>query len=654
LRCAWRARGAHRSNLAAWAAALRDGLVDAAAGVVEPPAKPPSWAAFGALGVVFGDLGTSPLYTLQTVVQATGGHFTPQTALGVLSLVFWTLIVTISIKYCLFVMRAGNRGEGGILALMSLIGANGFTPGIRLLTGMGLLGAALIYGDGVITPAISVLSALEGVNVVTDSFKPYVMPTAVVILLVLFSAQRFGTEKIGRAFGPVMMLWFLVIAVLGVASIMKRPEVIAALDPRYAARFLLASGRAGFLVLGGVFLCITGGEALYADMGHFGSGPIRRSWYCVVLPALLLSYAGQTAFLLEKGTVAGNPFFQIAPAWSIYPLVVLAAIATIIASQAIITGSFSMTRQAMQLGWLPGVAIRQTSDRIYGQIYVPVVNWLLMVATIATTIGFGTSDRLAGAYGTAVSTTMLLTTFLMYRAMRDVWKWPAIAALAVSGVFFLVDASFFAANLVKIAEGGWLPLTFAAMLFVVMTTWRAGVEAIRATLVQAPQSAEKFLSDLRSGAIPRVAGTTVFLTRSAQKVSRLIMDHAHFVGVLPRNAIALSVVFETTPRIEGPQCAVVDGVGEGLWHLAARFGFLEIPDLRRALLKTRGLPADVDLAAARFVGTRDLVVGKQENASLRGWRLALFAFLYRNSVKVVDRFNLEPSNVIEIARQIEI
>ena len=629
-------------------------MVDAAAGVVEPPAKPPSWAAFGALGVVFGDLGTSPLYTLQTVVQATGGHFTPQTALGVLSLVFWTLIVTISIKYCLFVMRAGNRGEGGILALMSLIGANGFTPGIRLLTGMGLLGAALIYGDGVITPAISVLSALEGVNVVTDSFKPYVMPTAVVILLVLFSAQRFGTEKIGRAFGPVMMLWFLVIAVLGVASIMKRPEVIAALDPRYAARFLLASGRAGFLVLGGVFLCITGGEALYADMGHFGSGPIRRSWYCVVLPALLLSYAGQTAFLLEKGTVAGNPFFQIAPAWSIYPLVVLAAIATIIASQAIITGSFSMTRQAMQLGWLPGVAIRQTSDRIYGQIYVPVVNWLLMVATIATTIGFGTSDRLAGAYGTAVSTTMLLTTFLMYRAMRDVWKWPAIAALAVSGVFFLVDASFFAANLVKIAEGGWLPLTFAAMLFVVMTTWRAGVEAIRATLVQAPQSAEKFLSDLRSGAIPRVAGTTVFLTRSAQKVSRLIMDHAHFVGVLPRNAIALSVVFETTPRIEGPQCAVVDGVGEGLWHLAARFGFLEIPDLRRALLKTRGLPADVDLAAARFVGTRDLVVGKQENASLRGWRLALFAFLYRNSVKVVDRFNLEPSNVIEIARQIEI
>jgi len=618
------------------------------------PGKTRSWAAFGALGVVFGDLGTSPLYTLQTVVQAMGGHFTPQTALGVLSLVFWTLIVTISIKYCLFVMRADNRGEGGILALMSLIGANGFTPGVRLLTGMGLLGAALIYGDGVITPAISVLSALEGVNVVTDTLKPYVMPMAVAILLVLFSAQRFGTEKIGRAFGPIMLLWFIVIALLGAASILKHPGVIAAVDPRYAIRFMAASGRAGFLVLGGVFLCITGGEALYADMGHFGKSPIRRSWYVVVLPALLLSYAGQTAFLIDKGTVTGNPFFQIAPAWSIYPLVVLATIATIIASQAIITGSFSMTRQAMQLGWLPGVAIRQTSDRMYGQIYVPVVNWLLMVATIATTVAFGTSDRLAGAYGTAVSTTMLLTTFLLYRAMRDVWKWPMAVAVPVAAVFIVVDTSFFAANLLKIADGGWLPLTFAAILFVIMITWRRGVEAIRNTLVQQPQVAEKFLADLKSGAIPRVEGTTVFLTRSAQKVSRLIMDQAHFVGVLPRNAIALSVVFESTPRIAGPTCRVVENVGEGLWHLVARFGFLEIPDLRQALQKTLGLPADIDFDKAMFVGTRDLVVSRREDACLRGWRMALFAFLYRNSVKIVDRFNLEPSNAIEIARQIEI
>jgi KUP system potassium uptake protein len=612
------------------------------------------WAALSAIGVVFGDLGTSPLYTLQTVVQATGGRFTPDSALGILSLLVWTLIITISIKYCLFVMRADNHGEGGILALMSLIGANGFTSGVRILTAMGLLGAALIYGDGVITPAISVLSALEGVNVATAVFKPYVMPMAVVILACLFAAQRFGTESIGRAFGPVMMVWFIVIAVLGAVSIAHHPGVVAALDPRYAVRFMAGSGGAGLLVLGGVFLCITGGEALYADMGHFGAGPIRGSWYAVVLPSLLLSYAGQVAFLIDKGTVTGNPFFQIAPGWSIYPLVILATLATIIASQAIITGSFSMTRQAMQLGWLPGVAIRQTSDRIYGQIYVPVVNWLLMIATIGVTIAFGSSDRLAGAYGTAVSTTMLLTSLLLYRAMRSVWRWPLAAALAAASIFVTVDLSFFAANLLKIADGGWLPLSFAAVLFVIMITWREGVDAIRATLVQTPESAERFLADLKNGAIPRVENTTIFLTRSTQKVSRLIMDHAHFVGVLPRNAIALNVVFESTPRISGPNCTVVDSVGEGLWHLQARFGFFEIPDLRRALRNAVGLDVAVDFDQAMFVGTRDLVVHKRRGAALARWRLALFAFLYRNSVKVVDRFNLAPENVLEIARQIEI
>jgi KUP system potassium uptake protein len=628
---------------------------------LEPPhdsARSPTpgpWAALSALGVVFGDLGTSPLYTLQTVVQATGGQFSTQSALGVLSLIVWTLIVTISIKYCLFVMRADNRGEGGILALMSLVGANGFKPGFLLLTGMGLLGAALIYGDGVITPAISVLSALEGVNVATAALKPYVMPMAVVILLCLFGAQRFGTEKIGRAFGPVMMLWFFVIAVLGVAAIVHHPGVVAALDPRYAVHFMVKSGRAGFFVLGGVFLAITGGEALYADMGHFGKGPIRYSWYCIVLPSLLLSYAGQTAFLIDKGTVTGNPFFQMAPAWSIYPLVLLATLATIIASQAIITGSFSMTRQAMQLGWLPGVSIRQTSDQVYGQIYVPVVNWMLMLATIATTVAFGSSDRLAGAYGTAVSTTMLLTTFLLYRAMRVEWRWPTLIALVVAGIFLIVDGSFFAANLLKIADGGWLPLTFAALLFVIMTTWRRGVEAVHATLAQPPEAAEQFLSDLKNGMIPRVDGTTVFITRTGtQKVSGLVMAHAHFAGVLPRNAIALSVLFENTPRIVGPTCSVVDHTGEGLWQVVARFGFFEIPDLRQALTRARGLEAAVDFDKALFVAARDLVVHKRHNSSLRGWRLALFAFLYRNSVKVVDRFNLAPENVIEIARQIEI
>jgi KUP system potassium uptake protein len=616
--------------------------------------KPAGLASFAALGVVFGDLGTSPLYTLQTVVQATGGHFTPHSALGILSSIIWTLLLTVSLKYCVFVMRADNHGEGGILALMSLIGANGFAPGFKILTGMGLLGAALIYGDGAITPAISVLSALEGINVVTDSFKPFVMPMAVAILVGLFAAQRFGTEKIGHAFGPVMLAWFFVIAGLGLAAIVHHPEVIAALDPRLAIDFLWHSGAQGVMVLGGVFLCITGAEALYADMGHFGRAPIRHAWYVIVLPALLLSYAGQTAYIMDKGSVSGNPFFQIAPSWSIYPLVILATLATIIASQAIITGSFSMTRQAMQLGWLPGVSIRQTSDRVYGQIYVPVVNWLLMAATLAVTVAFGSSERLAGAYGTAVSTTMLLTTVLLYQAMRKVWHWPLTAAIGVAGFFLVVDVSFFFANLWKIADGGWLPLSFAIVLFIIMVTWRAGIEAVRAALPQSAEKAERFLADLKSGVIPRVAGTTVFLTRSAQKVSRLITDHAHFVGVLPQHAIALSIVFENTPRIEGPSCSVVENVGEGLWHVVARFGFFEIPDLYRALEHASGLDEAIEFDKAMFVGSRDLVVRRNEAPALSGWRLSLFAFLYRNSVKLVDRFNLPPANVVEIARQIEI
>jgi KUP system potassium uptake protein len=607
-----------------------------------------------ALGVVFGDLGTSPLYTLQVVVQTVGGKFTPATALGILSLLVWTLLITISGKYCVLVMRADNRGEGGILALMSLVGANSLAKGAKLLTAMGLLGAALIYGDGVITPAISVLSALEGVNAVTTIFKPYVMPLAVVILIALFTAQRYGTEKIGKAFGPIMLLWFLVIALLGGAGIARHPAVLAAIDPRYAIGFLSGSGTMGFLVLGGVFLCITGGEALYADMGHFGKMPIRWSWYTIVLPALLLSYAGQTAYLVDKGYGTGNPFFEIAPSWAIYPLVLLATLATIIASQAIITGSFSMTRQAMQLGWIPGVRIRQTSDKLYGQIYVPIVNWLMMGATVVVTFAFGSSDRLAGAYGTAVSTTMLLTTVLLYQAMIKVWKWPTAVAVAVGGFLLIVDGGFFAANLVKIAEGGWVPLTLAVILFIIMITWRNGIDALRASLTQISRTEDQFLEDLKTGRIPRVDGTMVFLTRSPYKVSRLIMDHAHFVGSLPRHVIALNVSFDEVPRVPAPNCRIVDQVAEGWWHVSAHFGFIEIPHLQQALQCVMGLDRSIDLSKAVFVATRDLIVHRPGSRVLRLGRLGLFAFLYRNAVKATDRFSLPPHSVLEIARQIEI
>ena len=627
-----------------------------AASAAAPPAvrQQTRWAALTALGIVYGDLGTSPLYTLQTVVQATGGRFTPASALGILSLIIWTLIITVSIKYCVFVMRADNHGEGGILALMSLVGANTFRGGAKLLTVMGVLGAALLYGDGVITPAISVLSALEGVNVLTAVLKPFVMPMAVGILMVLFAAQKFGTERIGRAFGPIMLLWFIVIAGLGLAGIVRNPSVLVAIDPRHAVGFLTHSGNVGFLVLGGVFLCITGAEALYADMGHLGRGPIKLSWYTIVLPALLLSYAGQTGLLIEKGTVGGNPFFQLAPTWAVYPLVVLATIATIVASQAIITGSFSMTRQAMQLDWLPGVNIRQTSDRVYGQIYVPAVNWLMMVATVGITIAFQSSAKLAGAYGTAVSTTMLLTTFLLYTAMRKVWRWSFAVSILIGGVFLIVDMSFFCANLLKIAEGGWLPLTLGALVFFIMVTWRSGMNSIHKSFAQKPETSQHFLDELQANRIPRVPGTAVFLTRTTQQVPFLLTDYVKHTGALHESVVTLTVVFEETPRVVPAERCSVEKIATGIWHVAIRFGFVEIPDLCAALYEVPDLDPSIDLENAVYFGARDQVVNRSAMSLMPSWRVPLFAFLYRNAVKAVDRFNLPSQRVVEIGRQIEV
>ena len=628
-------------------------MTTAAAGAPEKnPALPR--AGLAALGIVYGDLGTSPLYTLQTVVQAMGGRFTADSALGILSLIVWTLIITVSIKYCLFVMRADNRGEGGILALMSLVGADDLKGKSRWLTAAGLLGAALIYGDGVITPSISVLSALEGVNVATTALKPFIMPLACAILLGLFLVQRLGTASIGKAFGPIMLVWFVVIAVLGLTGVMRNPGVIAAINPLYAIRFLAHAGAAAPFVLGGVFLAITGGEALYADMGHIGRRPIRLSWYGVVLPALLISYAGQTALLIQKGHITGNPFFELAPAWSIYPLVGLSTVATIIASQAIITGSFSMTRQAMQLGWLPATTIRQTSDKIYGQIYVPVVNWLMMVATLGVTIGFRSSDHLAGAYGTAVSTTMMLTTCLLFTAMRRVWRWPLIPSALICAVFLFVDVGFFGANLFKIADGGWLPLTLGAAIFFVMWTWRDGLDAVHASLAATAQVAAPLLERLKAGAVPRVPGTAVFLTRARQAIPTLMVDHIRHMGALQEDVIALTVRFEPTPRVATDDRCRLNLVGAGIVHAEVDFGFVEIPDLQQVLSETKNLPERFDLKTAVFFGTRDQVVRRKDGSRMDRVRLPLFAFLYRNAVKLVDRFNLPPENVVEIARQIEI
>ncbi|MBV8455483.1 MAG: KUP/HAK/KT family potassium transporter [Acetobacteraceae bacterium] len=610
-------------------------------------------AATAALGIVYGDLGTSPLYTLQTVVGATGGTLNADTALGMLSLIFWALIITISTKYCLFVMRADNHGEGGILALMSLLGgATGRWAGT--LVAMGLFGAALIYGDGIITPAISVLSALEGVNVATDALKPYVMPCAVLILLLLFAAQTFGTARIARVFGPVMMLWFAVIGLIGLVRVVHHPAVLAAFDPAYAIGFLIGRGWGSFMVLGGVFLALTGGEAMYADMGHIGRNPIRAAWYCVVLPALLLSYAGQVAGLLNPSSPKGNPFFLIVPSWALYPMVVLATLATIIASQAIITGVFSLTRQAMQLGWFPGLNIRQTSDREYGQIYVPFANWTMMLLTLALTIGFGSSDRLAGAYGTAVSTTMLLTTALLFEAMRQVWGWPTAVAAPVAGIFLVIDLAFFGANLLKIADGGWIPLLLGLVLFMVMTTWHRGIRAVRARLAALTEPQANFLARFQEGHIPRVPGTAVFLSRGSSPVPPLLVRHVNDIGAVQESIVSLTVRFEEVPRVIMAERVRVEEVAEGFWHVTVRFGFVEVPNLTLALIAARDLGCTIDLEHAIYFASRDEVVPGGRDRLLPNWRRMLFSFMFRNAVRPVDHFALPRERFVEIGRQLEL
>jgi KUP system potassium uptake protein len=583
-----------------------------------------------------------------------GGKLDRAGALGSLSLVFWALIITISIKYCLFVMRADNHGEGGILALMSLSRAK-WRGRKWLLIACGLFGAALIYGDGIITPAISVLSALEGLNVTTDVFARHVMPIGVVILLVLFSVQRFGIGNVGKAFGPVMLVWFITIAALGLLGIWRNPAVLAAADPQFAVGFLVGHGWLSFAVLGAVFLAITGGEALYADMGNMGPNPIRLAWFVLVLPALLLNYAGQTALFVGGLSAEGNSFFALAPSWGIYPLVALATLATIIASQAIITGAFSLTRQAMQLGWFPGVEIRQTSSDTYGQIYVPLVNWVMMALTIGLTISFRSSDRLAGAYGTAVSTTMLLTTILLYEVMRKSWRWRVWTALPVFCGFLAVDFAFFAANLLKIREGGWIPLLLATVLFAVMTTWRSGIDAVHRVQNRSSESLDQFLKDIEKDNRPRVPGTAVFLTRMRSRgVPPLIAQHVKQLGAIPETLVALTVEFTDRPRVGPDERLVVRKLSASFWHLTVHYGFVEVPNLPATLRKADELGCSLPLDNPIYFVARDDIVRRKGHSYLWRWQRWLFAFMYRNSTHAADRFNLPAASYVEVARRLEV
>jgi KUP system potassium uptake protein len=605
-----------------------------------------------ALGIVYGDLGTSPLYTLQTIVQLFGNGFSTDAALGSLSLIFWALIVTVSIKYGVFVMRADNHGEGGILALMAMTGAHWSRRG-RWLIAAGLFGAALIYGDGIITPAISVLSAVEGLNVATAIFKPYTMPIAVLILVALFALQSRGTATVGRAFGPVMLLWFITMGLLGLFGIAHHPRVLVALDPSYGIKLLVLHGFLGFTLLGGVFLALTGAEALYADMGHVGRTPIRMAWYCIVLPALILNYAGQVANFIETPDLTSNPFFKLAPPWAVYPLVGLATLATIIASQAIITGSFSMTRQAMQLGWFPGIRIAQTSADQYGQIYVPFVNWTMMILTVALTAGFGSSERLAGAYGTAVSTTMVLTTILLFRVMRARWRWGLLQSAAIVGVLLIVDLAFFGANLLKILEGGWIPLSFGLLVFTIMIIWHSGIDALHRRNTAQSETVAQFLNRTSSDDVAHVSGTGVFLTRLGKNTPPLIVNYVKQTRSVYKTVVALTVSFESVPRVKARDRVRYEKLCEGFWHVVVHFGFVEVPDLPSVIsqAKREGLPA---WEHPTYYVERYDVVSRARRSIVSRWRVALFGFMSRNSVHAVDRFRIPSNSLVEIGRRVEL
>ena len=613
-----------------------------------------SLAAMGlsALGIVFGDIGTSPLYTLKTVLALSGGTPTPDVVLGVLSLILWTLAIVTSVKYVIFAMSIDNDGEGGILALMSLLGIKKYQRPV--IVAVGLFGAALIYGDGAITPSISVLSALEGLDIAAPALEPYVLPASVAILIALFAIQPQGTSRIGKAFGPIMGLWFLSIAVLGIWGITRHPTVFAALNPLYGLRYLLSNGYTSFLVLGGVFLCVTGAEALYADMGHFGRRPIRLAWSGVVFPSLILNYAGQSAIVLEGAPATGNIFYRLCPEPLLIPFVVLATIATIIASQSIITGAFSMTKQAIQLGWLPRLRIKQTSEKGYGQIYVGVVNWLLMVATVGLTLFFGKSDNLASAYGIAVSATMLMTSALLFIAMREVWGWGPLASGAIAGAFLCVDASFFLANLVKVADGGYVPLVLASLVYGVMLIWHRGWNAVAKALNERLIPADEFMGLVESRRIPRVPGTAIFLTKTLSGAPPVMVWHVKHNRALHEQLLALRVVMESIPWVKESERQSVTEVAPNFWRATARYGFMERPDIPVLLRQAHTQGCALDLDDVTYYVGHGTIIPQEDAKGLAKWEEALFAAMVRNAVHDSDFFRLPNDDVVEIGRQVAI
>lgn len=610
-----------------------------------------------ALGIVYGDIGTSPLYAVRECFY--GSHavaLTRANIFGVLSLIFWSLVVVVTLKYHVYVIRFDNRGEGGILALMGLVGMD---KQRRMavkgaLIAMGVFGAALLYGDGMITPAISVLSAIEGLEVATPFFKPYVLAITIVILVLLFLFQRRGTAGVGAVFGPIMIFWFTTLAVLGIRGILWEPSVLFALNPLYAIRFFIANGVHGFLVLGAVFLVTTGGEALYADLGHFGEKPIQVDWFNLVGPALVLQYLGQGALLLRHPEAAHNPFYLLAPKWALYPLVVLAAIATVIASQAIISGVFSLTRQAIQLGYLPRMEIIHTSRAEMGQIYMPSVNWALMVSTIVLVIGFRSSSNLAAAYGVAVSTTMFITTILAYVVARDLLHWSALRAGLITAAFLIGDLAFLTANYFKIIHGGWFPLLIAAVVFTIMTTWRKGREILNARLREGALSPEDFVASLRHRPPVRVPGTAVFMHRTREIIPSALLHSLKHYKALHRQVILLTILTEEVSHLQDDERLQFEELGEGLYRVTGRYGYMEeqdIPALLERVNDEHG-PKIPPMDTTYFLGRETLIVTARASG-MATWREKLFASMMRNAESAARFFRLPPNRVVELGAQIE-
>jgi KUP system potassium uptake protein len=615
----------------------------------------PSFLALTAIGVVFGDIGTSPLYTFSVALSATG-HPVPTAAdvFGIVSLIFWALMAMVSLKYVILVLRADNDGEGGILALLSLVERITNGPGIPILVLLGIVGAALLYGDGVITPAISVLSAMEGLKLVTPALEKFILPLTLAILIGLFAMQRRGTASIGRLFGPVMVIWFVVIGLLGVINIWAAPEILKALSPDAAARFVLANPVVAFAVMGGVFLALTGAEALYADMGHVGPTAIRRAWFGLVLPALLLNYFGQGALILTDPKAIDSPFYKLAPHWALIPLVALAALATIIASQALVSGVFSLTRQAMQVGLCPRMRIVSTSSDEAGQIYVPTANWLLMIGTLLIVVLFKTSENLAGAYGIAVSGTMLVTTILLYRVAIGRWQWPPALAIFIIVVFGAVDATFLASNSLKIVEGGWFPITVGGAIVGLMLCWRQGSSLVRHRLQEMSMPLERFVDTIDEMVVARPPGVGVWLTKVAHGASPVLLHHVKQNSVLQQTMILMTFVADRRPRVPFAERHVIESLGHGIHHIQIRLGFMQTPDIPVALKSCKMRGFDVNLHDVHYYIAHEIVIRRAKDSAMAAVPFAIYAFLARIASRAPDFFKIPHERVLEVGFHIEI